>query len=124
MVLDDEHFVRAVHDVSLNPMRARLVDAAQQLPWSSVRVHLAAADDAHVRVKPVLDRIPYLRELLEASTDDDFTDFRRAEATGRPLGTEDFVAGLEKFLGRPIPRRAPGRKPSSETDQNQQMDPL
>ena len=75
----------------------------------------------HVTVKPVLDRIPYFRELLEASTDDDFTDLRRAEATGRPLGTEDFVAGLEELLGRPIARRAPGRKPSSEINQNQQM---
>jgi putative transposase len=47
VVLDDEHFVRAVRYVSLNPVRARLVDAAEQWPWSSVRAHLATADDAH-----------------------------------------------------------------------------
>jgi hypothetical protein len=27
-----------------------------------------------------------------------------------PLGTADFVTGLERRLGRPIARRAPGRK--------------
>jgi hypothetical protein len=35
-----------------------------------------------------------------------------------------LVAGLEELLGRPIARRARGRKPSSEIDQNQQMDLL
>jgi hypothetical protein len=75
-----------------------------------------------VFAKPFLDRIPYFSELLEAATDDDFTDLRRAEATGRPLGMEDFVVGLQKLLGRPIARRAPGRRTSSEVEQNQQMD--
>jgi hypothetical protein len=70
------------------------------------------------RVKLVLDRIPY----LEAATDDDFTDLRRGEATGRPLGMEDFVVGLEKLLGRPIARRTHGRRTSSEVEQNRQMD--
>ena len=28
--------------------------------------------------------------------------------TGRPLGDEGFVAGLEKSLGRPLHRRKPG----------------
>jgi putative transposase len=103
VVLDDEHFVRAVRYVSLNPVRARLVDAVEQWPWSSVRAHLAAADDAHVRVKPVLDRIPCFRELLEAFTDDRFTDLRRTEATGRPLGAEDCVAGFRLRSGRMEP---------------------
>ena len=33
-------------------------------------------------------------------------------------GAPDFVDRLEKILGRPIARRAPGRKPTSE-DHNQ-----
>jgi hypothetical protein len=76
-----------------------------------VRAHLAGMDDAYVRVKPVLDRVPYLKELLQAATQGDFSDFRRAETTGRPLGAPGFVDGLEKVLGRKIARRAPGRKP-------------
>ena len=34
-----------------------------------------------------------------------------AEGSGRPLGTAEFVTGLEQVLGRPIAHRAPGRNP-------------
>jgi len=124
VVLDDDHFVRAVRYVSLNPVRAGLVAAAEQWQWSSVRAHLAGSDDALVRVRPVLDRIPHLRDLLDASASDDFTALRRAEATGRPLGTADFVTELERLLGRPIARRSPGRKPNSEVDASRQLNLL
>jgi len=49
-------------------------------------------------------------ELLHQDEREDYAAFRRAECTGRPLGTEDFIEGLERILGRPIARRAPGRK--------------
>jgi putative transposase len=51
-------------------------------------------------------------ELIEAGEDPAASGaIRAAELTGRPLGTADFVADLERLLGRPIARRAPGRKP-------------
>jgi hypothetical protein len=46
--------------------------------------------------------------------EEDFSELRRAEATGRPLGTPEFVTGLETLLGRKIARRAPGRKSTAE----------
>jgi putative transposase len=76
----------------------------------------------YVSLNPV--RIPHFRGLLEASVSDDFTELRRAEATGRPLGTDDFVKQLEHLLDRPIARRAPGRKPNSETQSNRQFNLL
>lgn len=121
VVLDDDHFVRAVRYVSLNPVRARLVPAAERWPWSSVRAHLSGADDLRIKVGPVLDRIPHLKSLLESATEDDFSDLRRAETTGRPLGTADFVTELEALLGRTIARRAPGPQPRAEIDRTQQM---
>jgi len=123
-VLDDDHFVRAVRYVSLNPVRARLAGSPEQWQWSSARAHLAGEDDALVRVRPVLDRIPHFQALLDASANDDFTALRRAEATGRPLGADDFVADLERLLGRPIARRAPGRKTRSEIDETKQLNLL
>jgi putative transposase len=124
VVLDDEHFVRAVRYVSLNPVRARLVNAPEQWPWSSVRAHLTGTDDAYVRVGPVLERIPHLRALLDSACEDDFTPLRRAEATGRPLGTAEFVLELEQLLGRTISRRVPGRKPDKERYPNGQLNLL
>jgi putative transposase len=109
VVLDDAHLIRAVRYVSLNPVRARLVCRPEEWKWSSVRAHLSGVDDALVTVQPVLDRIPHLKDLLRVYMEDNFSELRRAEATGRPLGPPEFVTGLESLLGRKIARRAPGR---------------
>jgi len=121
VVLDDTHLIRAVRYVSMNPVRARLVDRPEDWKWSSVRAHLSGLDDALVTVRPVLDRIPHLKELLHVDMEDDFSELRRAEATGRPLGAPEFVAGLEKLLGRKIARRAPGRRPTIEFPTDYQL---
>ena len=121
VVLDDTHLIRAVRYVSLNPVRARLVRRPEDWKWSSVRAHLSGLDDGLVTVRPVLDRIPHLKQLLEVDIEDDFSDLRRAEATGRPLGADEFVSGLERLLGRKIARRAPGRKPASQGETREQL---
>jgi hypothetical protein len=66
-----------------------------------------------VTVRAVLDRIPHFAESLSTTQDQDFRDLPLAEGNGRPLGTAEFVTGLERLLGRPIARRAPGRKPTA-----------
>jgi len=118
VAMDETHLMSAVRYVSLNPLRARLVPRAEDWRWSSVRAHLAGKDDGLVRVKPILDRVPDFAGLLNEDSSEDFAELRRAEGTGRPVGAEEFVEGLERLLGRPIARRSPGRKPVSEvTDQ-------
>lgn len=37
---------------------------------------------------------------------------RSGERTGRPLGSDSFVANLEAGLGRTLGRQRPGRKPT------------
>src|SRR5437868_4685727 len=64
VAMDEDHLLAAVRYVSLNPVRARLVARAEDWPWSSVRAHLAAADDGLVRVQPVLERVGDLATLL------------------------------------------------------------
>jgi putative transposase len=83
-------------------------------PWSSVHAHLAGADDGRVSLGPVLQRAERFEDLIETDPDDPaFAAIRSAETTGRPLGTVEFVTDLERRLGRPIARRAPGRKPAA-----------
>lgn len=112
VAMDDAHLIAAVRYVSLNPVRARLVAHAQDWPWSSVRAHLAGQDDALATVAPVLSRALDFAALIAPDAKDEqvFLRLRAAEGTGRPLGNAEFIAGLERILGRPIAKRAPGRK--------------
>lgn len=117
-VMDEGHLMAAVRYVALNPVRARLVAAAADWPWSSVRAHLKGEDDGLVSVRPVLDRVERFAELIQTDPDDPaFAAIRAAESTGRPLATAEFIAGLERILGRRIARRAPGRKALAPEDQ-------
>ena len=110
--MDEDHLIAAVRYVSLNPVRARLIADARAWPWSSVGAHLAGVSDALVDVRPVLDRVPLFADLLHTDADDPgFSALRSSEGTGRPIGNADFIAGLERRLGRPVAKRMPGRKP-------------
>ena len=111
VAMDEDHLMAAVRYVSLNPVRARLAAKAADWPWSSARAHLAGRDDALARVAPVLERCPDIAALMADGRADGFAALRRSEGSGRPVGTADFVADLERRLGRPIARRTPGRKP-------------
>ena len=115
VAMDEGHLISAVRYVALNPVRARLVARAQDWAWSSVHAHLAGEDDGLTTVGPVLSRVERFAELIEGDAEiAAFAALRAAEQTGRPLGTADFVANLERRLGRPIARRAPGRKPAGQ----------
>ncbi len=109
----------AVCYVNLNPVRARLLSRAEDWPWSSARAHLAGVDDSLVTVRPVLDRTSRFADLLLQDHTEDFAALRRSEGNGRPVGTPEFVTGLERLLGRPIARRSPGPKPADRVDGEQ-----
>jgi REP-associated tyrosine transposase len=112
VAMDDAHFVVAARYVALNPVRAKLVARAQDWAWSSARAHLAGRDDGLVRVAPLLGRIGSLGDWFEAESDGaSFAALRAAEASGRPLGADDFMIRIERTLGRSLQPRKPGRKP-------------
>jgi len=113
VAMDEPHLMAAARYVSLNPVRARW-SRAHAWPWSSVNAHLAGVDDELVQVRPILAREPRVAATLEEGGNDGFAALRRSEGSGRPVGTAEFGAGLERVLGRPIARRPPGRKPAGE----------
>ena len=120
--MDEAHLISAIRYVALNPVRARLAARAEDWTWSSVRAHLNARDDGLVTVRPVLDRVQDFAALIaDPANDSGFAKPGAAEQTGRPLGTADFVEGLERILGRPIARRASGRKPKHPPDDQPQL---
>jgi putative transposase len=113
VVMDEAHLPAARY-VALNPVRAGLVGRPGDWPWSSARAHLAGQDDRLVRVAPLLARIDDFADFLGSADDGAAaTALRAAEATGRPLGSADFVADLERRLGRKLARGRPGPAPKA-----------
>ncbi len=112
VVMDEEHLAAAVRYVSLNPVRARLVDRAQDWRWSSVRAHLSGRNDGLTTLAPVLERFAPFRAFLEQPPDGEAVGRLRAAATiGRPLGSEAFIARLEKRSRRTLRPAKRGPKP-------------
>jgi putative transposase len=111
VAMDEAHLVHAARYVTLNPVRARLCDRAEDWPWSSTRAHLAGRDDALVEVAPLIDRVGDFAAFLGTAEDQQATRaLRMAETTGRPLGSASWVMELEQQSGRVLAARKRGRK--------------
>ena len=100
------------------PVRRRKRVKRNNAAWSSARAHLAGRDDGLVRVAPLIERVGRFAELLGMESDLALlAALRDAESTGRPLGSDAFVAELEQLTGRRLQRRAAGRKATERTEQ-------
>jgi putative transposase len=111
--MDSRHLIGAVRYVLLNPLRAGLVSDPLEWPHSSARVHLSGESDGLTDPCLMADRVGDWKELLQRHEEDDSEVYRKHRRTGRPLGTDEFVGGLERLLERPLRPRPPGRKPRS-----------
>jgi len=108
--LDEPHLWIALRYVERNPVRANLVARAEEYAWSSARAHLRgdhsnrlldwefhATAHGEERWKTLLAE-PEELEAIRA--------LQRGTFTGRPVGSAEFVASLERKLGRPLAIRA------------------
>ncbi|MBI5365750.1 MAG: transposase [Planctomycetes bacterium] len=111
--LDEGHCWRALRYVERNPVRARLVKRAWEYRWSSAHAHVGCEDATGLldldgwrkRISP--DR--WKAELQVGDSDAELEGLRGATRGGRPLGSESFVAGLERRLSRTLHARSRGR---------------
>ena len=118
--LDERHVYAAVRYVERNPLRAGLVSAPGDYPWSSAKAHIAGEGD------PVLSGSCFLTEIVTdwrqyLGTEPEAKEEAKKEAavikatlTGRPCGEEDFVKGVEARLGRILKPQPRGRPRKSE----------
>jgi len=112
VVMDEDHLAHAVRYVSMNPVRAKLVERAEDWRWSSVSSHLAGQDDELVKVAPVLDRYGNFATFL-AQDNDAFVAFkglRQSETTGRPLGSDEWMDKVSSMSGRDFRPKKRGPK--------------
>jgi len=138
-VLDEANLWAAVRYVERNPVRAGMVDRAEDHPWSSAPAHCRLglspakrSGDGTVpfeardsgapcgnQLDPLLSKefpppgvIEDWAEWLRVEDDPDAVDrIRRQTNTGRPCGGSQFVVALENLLGRILRPAKRGRKP-------------
>ncbi len=137
-VLDEAHLWAAVRYVERNPVRAGMVDRAEDHPWSSARAHCVgltpsfaqsserntgsvpseAGIPCQTQPDPLLSKefpppgvIEDWAQWLRVEEDPDAVDrIRRQTSTGRPCGGSQFVVQLENLLGRLLRPAKRGRK--------------
>jgi putative transposase len=112
VAMDEAHLVAAMAYVALNPVRARLVEKAEDWPWSSIHAYGYPAEGDGVTqveaVKPYLEAA--MRIITAGEEDARFDALRRSETIGRPIGTDDFLRHAEKEVGRTLKSGKRGRK--------------
>ena len=107
--MDESYLLAAARYIELNPVKAKLVKAPEEYPWSSATAHLAGRDDILVKTGPLLKRVGDWREFLSEGIElVKAQEIERHERTGRPLGSASFLTAMEAKLGRTLRRQKPG----------------
>lgn len=109
--LDDIHLSMAVRYIERNPVRAGIVEKAEDFPWSSARAHLALKNDALLDGTPGFLNLGSWREYLVENDNEEFVRaLQLHERTGRPFGKDDFINNLETLTGRTLKKKKTGPK--------------
>jgi len=121
--LDEPHLWEALRYAELNPVRAGMVTTAEQWPWSSAIAHCNHQQGTWLETKLWQQRWnakSWREYLAEGESQPHLAALRRCTYTGRPLGSMDFVAGLEQSTLRVMAPRKGGRpkKPSHDPRQD------
>lgn len=103
--LDSKHLLRALAYVELNPVRAGMVQQAEEYEWSSARTHVGVAEEWNTLLDwecwHTMGGAPAWRELLMSREELAVLRLlRRCTYSGRPFGSEDFLAEFESRFGR------------------------
>lgn len=97
--------------IELNPVRAGLVTAPGNYPWSSYPVNSGSAVDPLVSIHIELLAVgtaAYVRMFDEALREETLSEIRLATSGGYPLGSHAFKTGLKAPKGRKLIRGRPG----------------
>ena len=118
-VVDSERYLLTCYRyIELNPVRAGMVAAPEQYPWSSHACNGLGLPSTFIRPHEVYSRLASPRRsveeayrdlVLQGLSDAELDAVRRAINANAALGSEEFVDGLERRLGVPARARPRGR---------------
>ncbi len=113
----DSHYLRtAVRYVELNPVRAGMVEQAEDYPWSSARARIfgepGEPNSPLALESPFSQALPKLsdwKRYLKLDEPDEEAILKRNHARNLPCGNLQFVSHLERETGRNLTFRPRGR---------------
>jgi putative transposase len=120
--MEESHSWNAVRYVELNPVRAGLVKRAEDYLWSGAAGHCGLRDDSLLSKDcPLIKEITNWSEWLTLDSPIGFHELiRQHTRTGRPLGSNEFIASLESQTGRKLlpQKRGPRLKANPGDEQS------
>ena len=96
-------------DGIFNPVRAGLVATPEEWPWSSASLHLHGECLPGARWPDAAALAAWAEHLQLSDDPADISILRTAASTGRPLGSSQFITGLETRTGHTLQARPRGR---------------
>ncbi len=112
--MDEDHCRNALRYVERNPVRAGLVQRAEDYLWSSAAAHCGLRDDLLLSgVCPLVSEIKDWAEWLKVEERESEDLIRLCTKMGRPLGSKEFIDQLEIKTGRKILPKRRGRHAKS-----------
>jgi putative transposase len=100
----DSYLWAVARYIEQNPVKSKLVIRPEDYRWSSCRANISGQGDGLVAVKGWLDENDLGAYKIFLMQQDPATDqkIRANTSTGRPMGSEGFIVGLEKRLCRKL----------------------
>ena len=125
VIQDDEHLLTVLRYIEANPLRARIVERAEDYPWSSYRVHgLGTADelvDPLVSYEQISPRAKsrqskWAQRVHEPLAEPQLEAIRRSVNSGLPYGEEAWLKRLALRLKLDLITRPRGRPRKTASD--------
>lgn len=108
-VNDDDHLTTVCRYIERNPLRAGLVERAEDWAWSSLRQRIGRTlqDEISLTALPLLLPAHWCELVNRPQTTAEVKALRDSLATGRPFGDQEWRRSAARRLGlRPDPGRA------------------
>lgn len=98
--MDESYLYAAVRYVEQNPVRAALVNKAEDYKWSSAKARVYGDTDPVISDFFMTAEIKNWSSFLSTGQDKNHALLEKHLRTGKPLGSYEFIKKLEKISGR------------------------
>jgi putative transposase len=109
LVQEDAHYLALLRYVESNALRTRLVEKAQDWPWSSLATRASSSGRLLLDAGPLDRPRDWMRRVNQSLAEPALASIRQSVIRGRPLGEERWILRTATRLGLGFTLRPRGR---------------